>query len=93
VKEVRDLTDRVRSASETAEGRGRTPEKLPAAELSRLIRELEKQMKAAADELEFEKAAVLRDQVYELRAVLSEKEQADLPAWERERRMARMEIA
>ena len=55
-------------------------------EVSRLIRELERQMKAAADELEFEKAALLRDQIFELRAVLAEKEEAEMPAWERERR-------
>jgi excinuclease ABC subunit B len=93
VKEVRDLTDRVRSQAETAEERAQSPEQLPAKEISRLIRELERQMKAAADELEFEKAALLRDQVYELRAVLVEKEQDELPAWERERRMARLEVA
>jgi len=91
VKEVRDLTDRVRSQAETAEQRAQFPDELPAKEVSRLMRELERQMKAAADELKFEKAALLRDQVYELRAVLVEKEQAELPAWERERRMARME--
>jgi excinuclease ABC subunit B len=93
VKEVRDLTDRVRSQAETDEERARVPDELPAKEIKRLIRELERQMKAAADELAFEKAALLRDQIYELRAVLVEKEQAELPAWERERRMARLELA
>jgi len=93
VKEVRDLTDRLRSQAETAEERAQMPEQLPAKELRRLIRELERQMKAAADELEFEKAALLRDRVYELRAALVETEQAELPAWERERRMARLEVA
>ena len=93
VKEVRDLTDRVRRQAETVEERAHAPEQLPAKELSRLIRELERQMKAAADELEFEKAALLRDRVYELRAVLVETEQSELPAWERERRMARLEVA
>ncbi len=92
VKEVRDLTDRLRSYAETVEERAHTTEQLPAKELSRLIRELERQMKAAADELAFEKAALLRDQVYDLRAVLVEKELAELPAWERERRMARLEV-
>ena len=92
VKEVRDLTDRLRGQAETAEERAQFPDELPAKEVSRLIRELERQMKAAADELEFEKAALLRDQVYELRAVLVEKEQAELPAWERDRRMARLEV-
>ena len=49
-------------------------------------------MKAAAQNLEFEKAALLRDQIFELRAVMTEKEDADVPAWERERRRARLGV-
>ena len=37
-----------------------------------LIGELEKQMKQSAKDLEFEKAAALRDQMYELRAMMVE---------------------
>jgi excinuclease ABC subunit B len=78
VKEVRDLTDRVRMVAEEK------PEyrvgEIPRAEALRLIKELEKQMKAAAAELEFEKAAVLRDQIIELRRNL---EDEDVPEWER----------
>jgi excinuclease ABC subunit B len=55
-----------------------------------MIRELKKQMKAAADQLEFEKAALLRDRIFELRQVLQDKDAADLPAWERERIRARL---
>jgi len=40
--------------------------------LKRVISELENQMKLAAKELEFERAAALRDQIYELRAILAE---------------------
>ena len=86
VKEVRDLTDRVRREA-TPEAAAFTPAQMPKDELARLIRELEKQMRAAAEALEFEKAALLRDQIFELRAALAEKE--DLPAWERDRRLAR----
>ena len=78
VKEVRDLTDRVRTMAEEK------PEyrvgEIPRGEAIRLIKELEKQMKAAAAELEFEKAAVLRDQIIELRHNL---EDEDVPEWER----------
>jgi excinuclease ABC subunit B len=78
VKEIRDLTDRVRMVAEEK------PEyrvgEIPRAEALRLIKELEKQMKAAAAELEFEKAAVLRDQIIELRRNL---EDEDVPEWER----------
>ena len=38
---------------------------LAKSEIQRVISELEKQMKDAAKNLEFEKAAVLRDQVFE----------------------------
>jgi len=46
-----------------------------------MISELEKQMKAAAKELEFERAAMLRDQVYELRTMLAD--ESDLPPWKK----------
>jgi len=91
VKKVRDLTDRLRRETVAAQEPGATPAQLPKDELARLIRELEKQMKRAAQELEFEKAAVLRDQIHELRAALAEKD--EMPAWERERRLARLEAA
>ena len=52
----------------------------------RMIAELENQMKAAAKELQFERAAMLRDQIYELRAVLSEDE--SIPPWQRARLLA-----
>ena len=53
---------------------------VPKAEISYLVEELEKQMKEAAANLEFEKAALLRDQVFELRKQL---EDEDVPEWER----------
>jgi len=90
VKEVRDLTDRLRKRAAPDREPGVALAQLPKDELARLIRELEKQMKAAAKDLEFEKAALLRDQIFELRTVLSEQEEAELPAWERERRRARL---
>ncbi len=92
VKEVRDLTDRVRSKAAPDREPGLALGQLPNDELARLIRELEKQMKTAARDLEFEKAALLRDQVFELRAVLVDKEEAEMPAWERERRRARLGV-
>jgi excinuclease ABC subunit B len=45
---------------------------MPRDEAVRLIKELEAQMRRAAKELEFEKAASLRDQIVEMRrAILS----------------------
>jgi excinuclease ABC subunit B len=87
VKEVRDITDRIRKEATVEADEGLTLEQLPKDELARLIREMEKQMKRAAKELEFEKAALLRDQIFELRGVLDAKE--NLPAWELERRRGR----
>jgi excinuclease ABC subunit B len=96
VKEVRDLTDRVRRQAVGAlpgeEEADLSLAQLPKDELARMIRELRKQMEHAADELEFEKAALLRDRIFELREVLQEKEAADIPAWERERRRARLGV-
>jgi excinuclease ABC subunit B len=55
--------------------------KMPKDELARLIRELEKDMKQAAKDLEFEKAALLRDQIFDLRQQLDAKDTR--PEWEK----------
>ncbi|MEM8531056.1 MAG: excinuclease ABC subunit UvrB [Chloroflexota bacterium] len=75
IKEIRDLTDRVRKvAEERAEYKVSEPQEelpIPKDEIMKLIKDLEKQMKTAARDLEFEKAAALRDQVVELRRTLA----------------------
>jgi excinuclease ABC subunit B len=73
-KNIRDLTDRVKAV---AEEKGLVSEDglivdVPKEELTRMVKDLESQMKAAAKNLEFEKAALLRDQVVELRRLLIE---------------------
>jgi excinuclease ABC subunit B len=74
-KAVRDLTERVRKVAEEREAykTGRSTDELPIPkdEIVKLVKELEKQMKQAAKDLEFEKAASLRDQVIELRRTLA----------------------
>jgi excinuclease ABC subunit B len=85
VKEIHDLTDRVRAVAEE-KAEYRATRRLPKDELTRVIKELEKQMRAVAEALEFEKAALLRDQIFDLRRELMETDE-DVPEWERIRRM------
>ncbi|MCH8222035.1 MAG: excinuclease ABC subunit UvrB [Chloroflexi bacterium] len=73
VKEVRDITDRVRRVAEKKTPYLTGPAsrgELPRDELVRLVKDLEAQMRKAAGELEFEKAALIRDQIIDLRKVL-----------------------
>jgi excinuclease ABC subunit B len=70
VKQVRDLTDRVRRVAEETVPYGAPA--IPVDEALRLIQDLEKQMREAAHNLEFEKAALLRDQLFELRALVEQ---------------------
>jgi excinuclease ABC subunit B len=73
-KAVRDITDHVKKvAEEKAEYRVGG---IPKDEIARLVKDLEGQMKKAAKNLEFEKAALLRDQVIELRKELISGEDA-----------------
>jgi excinuclease ABC subunit B len=74
VKEIRDLTERIKMvAEESPTYDAGTPDgviaEIPPDELARLIKDLERQMKDAAKQLEFEKAALLRDQIVHLRRV------------------------
>ena len=77
IKEIKDLTDRVRQVAEDAveyqagaNGKPGVITELPRDEMARLVKDLEFQMKNAAKSLEFEKAALLRDQIVELRRIL-----------------------
>jgi excinuclease ABC subunit B len=77
VKQIRDLTDRIKAqvAPEEQAKAEVSPEDLSVAELNQMVREIEKSMKAAAKNLEFEKAAALRDQIVELRKIMVIKEE------------------
>ncbi len=94
-KAVHDITERLGAgAGGVAESRGEYSTggarsgqaALPKGELKRLIEELEKQMKQAARDLEFERAAMLRDQIFDLRNLLAE--ESDLPPWKKARLLA-----
>ena len=64
IKSVRDL---IEISSPTAERKGRNGVKMTKAEKEKEIARLEKQMKEAAKMMEYEYAAILRDQIIELR--------------------------
>jgi excinuclease ABC subunit B len=64
-KAIKDITERVQAVAETRAPYTVTP--ISKEEISQLIKQLESQMKAAAKNLEFEKAAMIRDRIIELR--------------------------
>ncbi|MCB9131878.1 MAG: excinuclease ABC subunit UvrB [Anaerolineales bacterium] len=92
IKSVRDLTQRLQLAvgeeKVAYEVEGHEPggvptlTALPRGERLRMIRDLEKEMHRAAEELHFEEAAILRDQIIELRRSLQD--ESDLPAWKKD---------
>jgi excinuclease ABC subunit B len=88
-KAVRDLTQRLTGVHEMAEARASYGSSktmlMPRSEFNRLIGELENQMKASAKELQFEKAAAIRDQIYELKSLYAET--AKVSPWEKAKLM------
>jgi len=83
-KSITDITERVKKKA-IAEAGGDYQAggalAIPLPELKSIIEELEKQMLGAAENLEFETAAGLRDQIFELRELLAL--QSDLKPWEK----------
>ncbi len=68
-KAIKDITERVRAVAETRTPYITTP--IAKEDMARLIKDLESQMKTAARNLEFERAALLRDRIIELRRDLA----------------------
>ena len=71
-KTIHDITERVRAVAETQATYAVDSADMPRDDIMRLIKDLESQMKTAAKSLEFEKAALLRDQITDLRKVMVE---------------------
>ncbi len=77
-KDVKTLSERIKAMSgvnvEAADGKAVATALagIPKEEALRLIKDLESQMRAAAKQLEFEKAAQLRDQIIEIRRAMVE---------------------
>jgi excinuclease ABC subunit B len=92
-KQVRDLTDRLRQKAEEEATKRVAEERapymvggkdvvgeqanIPRREIVSTIKDLEKQMKQAARDLEFERAAALRDYIVELRKTLALEERTE----------------
>ncbi|MDP2931524.1 MAG: excinuclease ABC subunit UvrB [Chloroflexota bacterium] len=67
-KAIRDITERIKVVAESRATYTAAP--ISKEDIARLVKELEAQMKQAARNLEFEKAALLRDRIVELKKEL-----------------------
>jgi excinuclease ABC subunit B len=72
IKGVRDINDRLRAVAEAsgayqAAGRARELTQMSREEIGKLVAQMEAEMRAAARELEFERAAALRDEIQQVR--------------------------
>jgi len=82
-KEIHQLTEMM-SAKAIGEEKAQyktAADGMPRGELRKIVDEVEKHMKEAAKNLEFERAAALRDELYDLKNLLAEDE--SLKPWER----------
>ena len=71
-KKVRDLIAISREIAAEEDRSEKDPESMSRAELEKLIGEIEKKMRKAASELNFEDAAMLRDKMIGLKKMLQE---------------------
>ena len=71
-KTIRDITDRVKLVVEPSKEELLNGLDLPKEDLIRLIKDLEIQMKSASKDLEFEKAAIVRDQILDLKKIVAD---------------------
>ena len=72
IKGVRDINDRLRAVAEArgaydSGGRTRELSQMSREEIGKLVSQMEAEMRAAAKELEFERAATLRDEIQQVR--------------------------
>jgi excinuclease ABC subunit B len=70
IKEIRDINDRLAAVAEAPgayDASGRELSELSQAQVEKMVRQLEAEMKNAAKQLEFERAAALRDEIQDIR--------------------------
>ncbi len=70
-KEVHDITEGIKSVAESRTAYRVARQEMSRDDMFRVVKDLETQMKDAARNLLFEKAAQLRDEMYELRRILA----------------------
>ncbi len=69
-KSVREVIEATKAAEEESKYMGKSPLELTKKELKEYVKKLEKEMKQAAADLQFERAAMLRDQIFEYKVRL-----------------------
>ena len=69
-KSVRDVIEATKAADDEEQYKGKSPLELTKKELKEYVKKLEKEMKQAAADLQFERAAMLRDQIFEYKVKL-----------------------
>ncbi|MCE2464670.1 MAG: excinuclease ABC subunit UvrB [Dehalococcoidia bacterium] len=79
-KAVKDITERVRAVAESRASYVTVRKEMSRDDMFKVTKDLELQMKASAKNLEFEKAAMLRDEIYELRRLLALGEKEHVPS-------------
>ena len=70
-KAVNDITEAIKLSSDDKASHVRVREQMSTDDMFRVVKDLEVQMKEAARNLEFEKAAAVRDEMLDLRRILA----------------------
>ena len=79
-KEVHDITEGIKAIAESRNRYDVVRKEMTRSDMYRVVKDLEVQMKEAAKNLQFEKAAQFRDEIYELRRLLVLEEKTLSPA-------------
>jgi len=79
-KEIHDITEGIKGIAENRARYQAVRKEMSRADMYRVVKDLEVQMKEAAKSLQFEKAAQFRDEIFELRRLLVLDEQTLSPA-------------
>ena len=79
-KEVHDITEGIKAIAENRARYRVVRQEMSRADMYRVVKDLEVQMREAARNLQFEKAAQFRDEIFELRRILVLEEKTLAPA-------------